>query len=98
MTEVVAMYQPAKCKAKIGGKRVLVIDDEASIVDLARETLGKEGYQVKTATDWNSALRRIEANQFDAVISDLNMPGKSGADIFQYCKDKKPIWQDGSFC
>jgi len=81
--------QPGKI-AKVGNKKILVVDDEAAIVDLVRATLEEEGYLVETANDGNSAVRKIEEGSFDAVVSDLKMPGKGGTDIYMYCKDKKP--------
>jgi PAS domain S-box-containing protein len=77
-------------KTYIGRKRLLVIDDEDSVLDLVKDTLQEEGYEVETALDGASALEKIHSGDFDAVLSDLKMPGKNGIDIYLYCKREKP--------
>ena len=69
-------------------KRVLVIDDKSSITELVREILEREGHSVETANDGVSAMKKIDEEDFDAVISDLKIAGKSGTDIYHYWKEK----------
>ena len=88
--EVIPPHPSTEHVTKTGKKRVLVVDDEASVVDLVREALEREDYAVETATDGNSALRKIEQSRFDAVGSDIKMPGKSGTDLYLYCQEQQP--------
>jgi PAS domain S-box-containing protein len=71
-------------------KNILVVDDETSIVNLVRMALEMRGHFVETATDGESALRKLEERPFDAIITDIKMPGKNGIDIVQYCQETKP--------
>ena len=71
-------------------KRVLVVDDEASVLDLVRMALEREGYVVETASTGDAALSMIENDIFDAVISDLKMPGKNGIDLYEHCVENEP--------
>jgi CheY-like chemotaxis protein len=70
--------------------RILVVDDEASIVDLIREALNVKEYSVEVAFDGHSAIRKIKEGHFDAIITDCKMPRKGGIDIYLYCKERNP--------
>jgi len=61
--------------------RVLVMDDEAPILELTARLLGSRGYEVETATDGDQAVLQYRAamdagHRFDAVILDLTVPEK----------------------
>jgi antitoxin Phd len=58
--------------------RVLIVDDERSIRDSYARWLGEAGFEVAEASGGAEALRRIESDQFDVVISDISMPGMDG--------------------
>ncbi|MBA2277174.1 MAG: response regulator transcription factor, partial [Chloroflexia bacterium] len=57
---------------------VLVVDDEADIVNLMRDFLEAEGYAVLTAADSPTALDRLRHDPVDCVLLDVMMPGESG--------------------
>ena len=82
--------EQTEVRKNVGIKKVLVVDDEVSVVDLVRIALEREGYIVETAHNGDSAIRMIEEDVFDAVISDLKMPGKSGIDLYLACGEKRP--------
>lgn len=63
------------------GGRVLVVDDEQEIRALIREILIEAGYEVQVAEDGEDAIRRLEAEPFDLVFTDLGMPGVSGWEV-----------------
>lgn len=69
---------------------ILIVDDEQSICELLEITFRKEGHRVEVARDGESARRRLESQIFDIVISDIRMPGDSGVDILQFCKEISP--------
>ena len=68
-----------------GNERILFIDDEQPIVNLAKQVMERLGYDVVTKTDSIEALRLIQANpaKFDLVITDLTMPNMAGDALAQ---------------
>jgi two-component system, OmpR family, KDP operon response regulator KdpE len=58
--------------------RLLVVDDESQIRRVVRTTLVSNGYEVSEAVNGEEALRMVRASEFDLVLLDVNMPGKSG--------------------
>ncbi|MBU0663236.1 MAG: sigma-54 dependent transcriptional regulator [Proteobacteria bacterium] len=69
---------------------ILIVDDEQSMRDFLEILLQKEGYQVETRGDGAAALRCLEENSFDLVISDIRMPGIDGLDLLHSIKGKYP--------
>jgi two-component system, OmpR family, KDP operon response regulator KdpE len=63
------------------GQRVLVVDDEPHILRALETTLRGAGYDVDTAATGESALTQAAVHPPDAVVLDLVLPGKSGADV-----------------
>jgi two-component system, NtrC family, response regulator PilR len=61
--------------------RILVVDDEASMRDLLRILLEKEGHKVLTAGDGASALQLAIERETDLVISDIRMPALDGVGL-----------------
>ena len=55
-------------------EKVLVVDDEKSIVDIVKFNLEKEGYQVLTAGDGREGLEQFEQNNPDLILLDVMMP------------------------
>ena len=58
--------------------RVLVVDDEATLVDTIRYNLRREGYEVQVAGEGNEAIRLARASTPDLVVLDLMLPGLDG--------------------
>ena len=61
--------------------RVLVVDDEPSVRELLADILQSEGYDVSLAENGSDALRLFQDGTFDAVFTDLGMPGMSGWEL-----------------
>ncbi len=76
--------------AEAAKKKVLVIDDEKVIRDLAEEIIGMFGYVCETAVDGNDGLKKVEEFQPDLVICDLYMPGISGIQVLETVKRNNP--------
>ena len=68
--------------------RILVVDDEPDIVNLARMILEKEGYGVTSASNGVEALKMLEFQNSDLVLLDLVMPGKSGFEVCEIIKSQ----------
>ncbi len=64
-------------------KKVLVVDDEKTLVKALTFNLEKEGYEVAAAYDGEEALKQIESDNPDIVILDLMLPGLDG---FEVCR------------
>jgi DNA-binding response OmpR family regulator len=69
--------------------RILVADDEAALRDLLCEQLTGQGYSVESAIDGEDAIGKIDANPFQLVLLDINMPKKTGLDVLKYIRSKK---------
>jgi two-component system NtrC family sensor kinase len=67
--------------------RVLVVDDEASILDILYDVLRLDGHEIETALNGRLALTKLESQSFDVVISDLKMPGMSGQELFRRLRE-----------
>lgn len=63
-------------------KRILVVDDEVDVGEFIGEVLIKEGFEVDVAKSGKEAFGLLESNKYDAVLSDLNMPGVDGRGLF----------------
>jgi DNA-binding NtrC family response regulator len=61
--------------------RVLVVEDEDVIRELLEQTLREEGFVVRTAESGEAGLKRLEAELFDVVLLDLNLPGMHGLNV-----------------
>jgi CheY-like chemotaxis protein len=70
--------------------RILVVDDEPSIRDVAREILESQGYEVLTAADGVDGLHALSKSLPDLVISDLNMPRMSGFEFLAVVRERFP--------
>jgi two-component system, NtrC family, response regulator AtoC len=70
--------------------RVMVVDDDAETLALMREIVAKEGFEVETAEDAETALRRLEQWQPELVITDIHMPGMDGLALLAAVREKEP--------
>src|SRR5207237_7831305 len=69
--------------------RVLVVDDERSIVDFLRLGLQYEGFQVQTAPDGQAALRQISEFKPHVVVLDVMMPKLDGLAVAEAVRGNK---------
>jgi len=72
------------------GSSILVIDDEAAIRESLEVLLTLEGYTVNMSVDGEAGLARIEQENFDLVLLDLALPGKSGMELLPLIKQLRP--------
>jgi two-component system NtrC family sensor kinase len=68
-------------------RSVLVVDDEPDIRDTLAEILEHDGFLVDIASSGQEALERIATADYDAVLSDIRMPGMNGMELFRRLKD-----------
>ncbi len=63
------------------GRRVLVVEDEDAIREVVRLLLERVGFVVDEATDGLMAMQKLSKNQYEVVITDLNMPKVTGEEL-----------------
>ena len=69
-------------------KSILVIDDEKEICESIKMILEYEDYSVDYTTDSSKGLQKIEYGSFDALLLDIQMPGKTGFEVLNWLKEK----------
>jgi two-component system alkaline phosphatase synthesis response regulator PhoP len=65
----------------LSGPKILVVDDEQSILNLVDAYLRKEGYEVYTASDGPSGLKAALAYKPDLIVLDIMLPGIDGLEV-----------------
>ena len=70
----------------LGGKNILVVDDEVHIRELLRQELEAEGYTIREAQDGVQAMAMIKQQRPDLIILDVMMPNISGFDVVAMLK------------
>lgn len=68
--------------------KVLYIDDEVDLLDIARGFFEDENIEIDTCSDFHEALKLAEGNVYDVIISDANMPSGSGFDLFRILRNE----------
>jgi DNA-binding NtrC family response regulator len=68
-------------------KRLLIVDDEPNIRLMLRTTLESNDYLVATAEDGDTALKWLEADSFDLVLLDLQMPRLDGMQVLEQLRE-----------
>ncbi|MBL0124379.1 MAG: response regulator [Betaproteobacteria bacterium] len=84
-----AVPPPAPDAGFIANKHILYLDDDESLVFLVKRLLERRGYFVSGFTEQREALAALRADPraFDLVVTDYNMPGKSGLDVARAVRD-----------
>jgi len=72
--------------------KILVIDDEPSIVNLVKAYLEPEGYEVHTAADGNSGLKAARIYKPDLIVLDLMLPGKDGFEVLSHLRRESNVY------
>jgi two-component system NtrC family sensor kinase len=70
--------------------RVLVVDDEESILQLVQDVLRGEGHHVESTTSGQTALELITRHPYDIVVTDWKMPGLNGIGLYEELLRKNP--------
>jgi DNA-binding NtrC family response regulator len=66
---------------------VLVVDDDDAVRNALRRVLEHRGYQVVVSSSGGEALSRLAAGGYDAMVSDVRMPGMSGLDLLRAVRE-----------
>jgi len=71
-------------------KKILVVDDDPVVGKSFDRVLSGKGYAVITAADGEEALRKLSAETYDLVFTDIRMPGMSGIEVAERIKASQP--------
>lgn len=72
-------------------KRILLVDDDAEIVEAMQYTLESKGYDILVARDGNQGLAMAEREDPDLVILDMMMPKRSGFLVLEKLRRTRPV-------
>ena len=73
-------------------KKILVVDDERSILELVTAYLRKEGYEVYTAEDGPSGLKAARTLKPDLIVLDVMLPGLDGIELLQRLRRESEVY------
>ena len=68
-------------------KRILVVDDEADLVDMVRRKLERNGFMVEVAYNGREAIEKVSSHEFDLILTDVVMPVMDGFTFYKNLKD-----------
>lgn len=71
-------------------KKVLIVDDEKTVLNLLKIFLGKAGFDIELAEDGVQAIEKNASFAPDVLVLDTNMPNKSGLDVCRELKAQNP--------
>ena len=74
----------------MSNNRIMIIDDEKIVGDMAKLSLEQEGYIVETFLNGEPALARLVEQKFDVVVTDFKMKGIDGMEILKTVKRLYP--------
>jgi DNA-binding NtrC family response regulator len=72
--------------------RLLIVDDEASLLSLLQRYLSRLGYEVESASNAEDALARFAADpaRYACVLTDLRLPGMGGEELVERMRELRP--------
>lgn len=74
--------------------KILIIDDEASLLEILSRTLKRRGFQVKAVSNGREGLDYLDKTKTDLILCDIRMPEMSGQDLFYHLKKLSPEMLD----
>jgi signal transduction histidine kinase/ActR/RegA family two-component response regulator len=86
--------RPATIVLPVEQRRILVIEDEATVANLVADVLRDEGHEVVSLLDSVAALERLTVEDFDLVICDLKMPKLDGRGLYEEALRRGRISRD----
>ena len=67
-----------------------MVDDEPEIAEILAELLGADGHRVEIAASGREALEKLDAAEFDLIVSDLRMPDIDGPGLYRRLESEQP--------
>ena len=87
---IVIEQHSSQANHKADKARILLVDDEVNILSSLQRVLRKLPVDIRTAPDGETACDMMQSEQFHVVISDMKMPGLSGAQLMQWTEANSP--------
>jgi two-component system sensor histidine kinase and response regulator WspE len=72
-------------------KRILVVDDSITVREMERKLLEHHGYDVSVAVDGMDGGKAVRSEQFDLVVSDIDMPRMNGIELVTRIKQSDTL-------
>ncbi|MEM1069509.1 MAG: sigma-54 dependent transcriptional regulator [Planctomycetota bacterium] len=69
---------------------VLIVDDEQAMCEWVEASLKRDGYETEWCQSADAAMEKIDRREFDVVLTDVRMPGKSGLELCQQIHQMRP--------
>jgi signal transduction histidine kinase/DNA-binding response OmpR family regulator len=66
--------------------RILVVDDEDQVVQIFKDLLTQQGYEVVSSHNGDDAITKVTTGRFDLVLTDINLPGVDGLEVVRAAK------------
>jgi len=70
--------------------QILVVDDDAKLLDMSQELLRRHGFGITTCADSTQVIPLLKVHPYDAVLLDIQMPGTEGTDLLPLIKKGYP--------
>jgi len=70
--------------------QILVVDDDAKLLDMSQELLRRHGFGITTCADSAQVMPLLKVHPYDAVLLDIQMPGTEGTDLLPLIKKGYP--------
>ncbi|MEO5859532.1 MAG: sigma-54 dependent transcriptional regulator [Pyrinomonadaceae bacterium] len=70
--------------------KLLVVDDEKNLRTVVQKELSRQGHTVETAEDGEEAWAKLESEDFDVLLCDINMPRLDGMDLLRRMRERSP--------
>ncbi len=74
----------------MAGERILVVDDEPAVLDACTRALTRRRYEVHAAAGGAEAMRRLDQEHFDLLLTDIKMPDVDGLELVDYARELDP--------
>ena len=65
------------------GGKILIVDDDKGMLDTLTDVLAASGYQATVAASGRAAIAKVEADSFDLILMDIQMPGLNGVEALR---------------
>jgi CheY-like chemotaxis protein len=77
-------------KPVVGGRRILVVEDEPGITKVCLRTLIPQGYEVEVASNGSIAEGMLGSVEYDLILVDIRTPVMNGMQLYEYITDRHP--------
>lgn len=71
----------------MSAKQMLIVDDSATMRNMIKAVVQEMGHQCHTAQDGEKAFKLCQAQQFDLIITDINMPNMDGIELIRLIRE-----------